>query len=469
MKITLADIGAQRPTTQQQQQQQQQQLHLSVSSWDSSINPKCSPRCCLQAAAGGSPSAGAGVAAEPRELDDDYAVLRELGAGTYGRVVLARCRRTDTEVALKVLPKAGVKRRDFLREFTYSYYLSPHRHVVNTFDVAFETPTAWVFAQEHAAAGDLFERIVPRRGLAETTAKTVAAQVGSALEFMHGRGLVHRDVKPENVLLFVDDRPPSNSASSSTTTMTTTISSSSLTNLRVKLTDFGMTKRAGTLVRKVSHGIPYTPPEIVEAARDDQYSVASSADVWAFGVLVFCTLTGNFPWELADRQTDAYFAEFVGWQRRWPRRATVGGVVVGRGGVGDDRPAQWRRFTSRLMRLFRRLLDPKPDRRCAMKEVYKYLDEPWLLQPSPDAATTTMSAVGECEETKATVTEDLADATGKTADDVYVIEAHGDVKEPKKAPEMDALLERHGVDTKVDRKLREKRTTDWILSQFDKS
>ena len=172
------------------------------------MNPECSPRCSF-----------AGSLYQ-QELTDSYDIVKELGSGTYGRVILARCHRTNMDVALKVLPKSNAKLKDFLREFNYSYYL---------------------FAQEYASGGDLFEAITPQVGLLEPQAKNMARQVASALEFMHSKGLVHRDVKPENILMF-DDKV-----------------------MRVKLMDFGMTKKVGTLVRKVSQGIPYTPPEICEA------------------------------------------------------------------------------------------------------------------------------------------------------------------------------------------------------------
>lgn len=308
---------------------QPRRLRLVSNSDASFLNPKCSPQSsnsdCLNR----------------MELEDNYTVLKELGSGTYGRAVLARCHRTCAEVALKILPKTSVKLKDFIREFNYSYYLSPHCSIVNTFDVAFETTTSFVFAQEYAPVCDLFEAITPRVGLPELQAKAVARQVGSALEFMHSKCLVHRDVKPENVLVF-DEK---------------------LT--RVKLMDFGMTKKAGTLVRKVSHGIPYTPPEICQASKGDHYTVETNADVWAFGVLIFCMLTGNFPWELANH-LDPYFVDFSNWQRKKTAKL----------------PPQWKRFSPRLLRLFRRMLEPRPEKRCFMKEMHKYLDDNWLLQPS---------------------------------------------------------------------------------------
>ena len=67
-------------------------------------------------------------------------------------------------MALKVLSKKTTKLDDFLREFNISYYLSPHRAIIKTYDVAFESSSAFVFAQEFAPVGDLFEAITPQVG-----------------------------------------------------------------------------------------------------------------------------------------------------------------------------------------------------------------------------------------------------------------------------------------------------------------
>lgn len=66
------------------------------------------------------------------------------------------------QVALKVLSKKTTKLDDFLREFNVSYYLSPHRAIIKTYDVAFESASAYIFAQEYAPVGDLFEAITPQ-------------------------------------------------------------------------------------------------------------------------------------------------------------------------------------------------------------------------------------------------------------------------------------------------------------------
>jgi serine/threonine-protein kinase SBK len=94
-----------------------------------------------------------------------------------------------------------------------------------------------------------------------------------------------------------------------------------------------------------------------------------STDVWAFGVLLFCMLTGNFPWEKA-LPSDAFYQEFVRWQRR--RTGTV--------------PSQWRRFTDEGLRMFRRLLSIEQERRCSVKEVFSYFNHHWMLDNEPGSS-----------------------------------------------------------------------------------
>ncbi|XP_053269828.1 serine/threonine-protein kinase SBK1 [Pleuronectes platessa] len=275
---------------------------------------------------------------ERLEVNKYYEVIRELGKGTYGKVDLVIHKIRGTKMALKFLKKKTTKLKSFLREYSISLYLSPCPFIINMFGIAFETDEYFVFAQEYALAGDLFDIIPPQVGLQEAVAKRCVHQVAIALDYLHCKKLVHRDIKPENILIF--DRECR----------------------KVKLSDFGMTRRAGSPVKRVSGTIPYTAPELCDVSRHEGFCVDYSTDVWAFGVLLFCMLTGNFPWEKA-LPSDSFYQEFIRWQRR--RTNTV--------------PSQWRRFTEQALRMFRRLLSVEQDRRCSVKEVFGYFSHSWML------------------------------------------------------------------------------------------
>ncbi|NWU90411.1 SBK1 kinase, partial [Upupa epops] len=273
-----------------------------------------------------------------QELEDHYAVLEELGSGTYGRVVLTEPQDGGSPVVFKLMRKEQTDRWAFLREYCIALCLSGHDACLRALPVAFESSTHFAFGQELAPAGDLCALLNPGEGLPEELVKRCASQLAEALNFMHSRALVHRDVKLDNVLLFDHECR------------------------RVKLGDFGLTRVQGSAVGAMSGTLPYAPPELCLLQGSEMLELDSSLDVWAFAVLLFCLCTGCFPWTVAA-SSDPQFEEFNAWQD---------------GEAGQGVPVSWQVFSSGALEMLRRLLTLDPNRRSPAIEVQKYLSLPWV-------------------------------------------------------------------------------------------
>ncbi|XP_044306030.1 uncharacterized serine/threonine-protein kinase SBK3 isoform X2 [Varanus komodoensis] len=273
------------------------------------------------------------------EVEDKYSITKELGSGSYGHVLHVQQREKGTPMALKLMPKERTGRREFLREYCIALCLSSHHALLRTTSSAFETSTHYGFTQELAPAGDLCTILNSEDGLPEMQVKRCAAQLAEALDFMHSKALVHRDIKLDNVLLFDKECR------------------------LVKLGDFGLTRLEGTPVAAMSGTLPYSPPELCVLEGTETLALDSSLDVWAFGVLLFCLCTGCFPWDVA-MSPDPQYEGFGIWQNR-----TVPG----------EAPGLWKGFSTHALDMFRRLMAIDPNRRSPAIEVHKYLPLPWRV------------------------------------------------------------------------------------------
>ncbi|KAG5337343.1 SBK1 kinase, partial [Acromyrmex charruanus] len=274
-------------------------------------------------------------------LIDEFDILQIVGEGWFGKILLTEHRSTQTEMVLKALPKAYTGISDFFREFHYGLHLSAHRNIITTYDVAFETAGFYVFSQEYAPLGDLTSNVT-ETGLGELHAKRVARQLAAAVHHIHSRELVHRDIKLDNILVFRSDFS------------------------RIKLCDFGETRRVNTVVRRHNEWLPYSPPEVLQIDTDETYKARTSHDVWQFGIVLFVCLTGCLPWQKAAMD-DPRYTRYQNWHN-----ATLNIA---------KKPKLFQLISSRAQRMFKRLLDPKIDKRpVSVLEVNKYLEDRWLAK-----------------------------------------------------------------------------------------
>ncbi|XP_012889978.1 PREDICTED: serine/threonine-protein kinase SBK2 [Dipodomys ordii] len=274
------------------------------------------------------------------EVDQLYQEVRPLGQGRFGRVLLVTHRQKGTALALKRLPKMSTSLRGFLYEFCVGLSLGTHPAIVTAYGIGIESADSYSFLTEPVLHGDLISFIQPKVGLLQpASAQCCAVQLASALEHIHGQGLVYRDLKPENVLVC------------------------DAACRRVKLADFGHTRPRGTLLRLTGAPIPYTAPELcAPTPLPEGLPIQPSLDAWALGVLVFCLLTGYFPWDQPLAEADPFYEDFLAW------RAS---------GQPQDRPQPWFGLAPAADALLWGLLDPHPRKRSPVGSVEAYLGQPW--------------------------------------------------------------------------------------------
>src|SRR5918912_169517 len=137
-------------------------------------------------------------------LDDRYDVVRPLGSGGMGEVYLARDRVLGRDVALKVLRKQYAGDDEFAERFkreAMSAASLSHPNIIQVYDRGETEEGASYIAMEYVPGGTLKERIFRDGALEAADAAGIGAQVAEALGAAHDRGMVHRDIKPQNVLL----------------------------------------------------------------------------------------------------------------------------------------------------------------------------------------------------------------------------------------------------------------------------
>jgi eukaryotic-like serine/threonine-protein kinase len=209
-------------------------------------------------------------------IDDRYLLGNLLGVGGMARVFMVRDRLLNRDVALKILRDQYAENEEFVERFrreAQSAAALNHHNIVSVYDWGRSQDGTYYMAMECVAGGTLKERIASEGPLSMGTAASLGIQIAKALEAAHERGVVHRDVKPQNTLLDSSGQ--------------------------AKVADFGIARAVGAMATTaisqtglVMGTVNYLSPE--QAMSE---SVGPQSDLYSLGVVLYEMLTAKVPFE----------------------------------------------------------------------------------------------------------------------------------------------------------------------------
>ncbi len=206
-----------------------------------------------------------------RLLDNRYEILEEIGSGGMAVVYKARCHRLNRLVAIKILKDDYLEDEDFRRRFhaeSHAVAMLSHPNIVQVYDV-FDSDEADYIVMELIDGISLKQYMEKKGVLNWKETLHFAMQIAKALEHAHSRGIVHRDIKPHNVMV--------------------------LKNGSVKVTDFGiarMMSKGNTLTKEALGSVHYISPEQAKGGRVDNRS-----DIYSLGVVMYEMMSGRPPYD----------------------------------------------------------------------------------------------------------------------------------------------------------------------------
>ncbi len=204
-----------------------------------------------------------------------YVLKRKIGEGGMGQVYEAYQPALDRKVAIKVLPRELVEDAAMVRRFEREAQAAAslnHENIIPVY--AFGRMGEEYYLVMEYVDGQNLEEILEKRGrISERTALKIATQIGKALKYAHSRGLTHRDLKPNNVMITRDGR--------------------------AKLADLGLAKRLDGAAGHITQTgvIVGTPAFMAPEQITNPKGVDLRTDIYGLGVTLYCMLTGLTPFE----------------------------------------------------------------------------------------------------------------------------------------------------------------------------
>ncbi len=206
-----------------------------------------------------------------RLLDGRYEILEQIGSGGMAQVYKARCHRLNRLVAVKILKDELSKDEEFRNRFhaeSQAVAMLSHPNIMSVYDVSTHDEADYIVME--LIDGITLKQYMEVKGtLNWKETLHFSMQIAKALEHAHGRGIVHRDIKPHNIMV--------------------------LKNGSVKVTDFGIARlmsQSNTLTKEALGSVHYISPEQAKGGRVDNRS-----DLYSLGVVMYEMMTGRAPFD----------------------------------------------------------------------------------------------------------------------------------------------------------------------------
>lgn len=228
-----------------------------------------------------------------------YEIHRPLGEGQFGKVKEAVHVETGMRYAAKIIKKTAIKTKKdadtVKKEVNLMKRLNGHPNILQMFEVL-EDAEKFYLILELASGGDLFDKIISMGGFSEDQARVYFQQIVSGLRHCHDQGIIHRDMKPENLLLDA--------------------------NGNLKISDFGLSNTILTteqMLKTHCGSEKYAAPEVMQ--NTDPY-IGPPVDVWSIGVILYIMVGGAFPFVEATMKCELY-SSFVAGTFEFPKAMSI--------------------------------------------------------------------------------------------------------------------------------------------------
>ncbi|CAH0558926.1 unnamed protein product [Brassicogethes aeneus] len=265
----------------------------------------------------------------PPSLNKKFVVGRLIGDGNFAVVRLCRDTRNNKDYALKIIDKSKCKGKEDMLENEVGILKSVSHPNIMGLVAEQDTTNMLYLVCEYVTGGDLFDAITVAQKFSEEQAALMIDHLVSALAYLHSLNIVHRDVKPENLLVELENGRVK----------------------QLKLGDFGLACEVTRPLYTVCGTPTYVAPEILA---EGGYGL--KIDVWAAGVILYILLCGYPPFVAQDNDQEKLFDTILSGQYDFP----------------DE---YWQDVSGLAKELIQNMLQLAPELRFSAEDV---LDHPWL-------------------------------------------------------------------------------------------